>query len=35
LVVELHSIVEGGVVIAGLAGTAAAIDAYISGIEVA
>jgi len=34
-VVELHSIIEAGKIIAGLAGAASAIDVYISGIEVA
>lgn len=35
LVIELHTIMEAGTIIAGLAGTASAIDCYISGIEVA
>ena len=34
-VIEFHSIVEAGKIIAALAGTASAIDIYISGIEVA
>lgn len=34
LIIELHSIIEPTKLIAGLAGTAAAIDYYISGIEV-
>ena len=33
-VIEFHSIIEAGIIIAGLAGTASAIDCYISGIEV-
>jgi len=33
-IIELHSILETGKIIAGLAGTASAIDIYISGIEV-
>lgn len=33
-VIELHSIIEAGVIIAGLSGTANAISVYISGIEV-
>lgn len=33
-VVELHSIIEASKIIAGLSGTASAIDIYISGIEV-
>lgn len=35
LVVELHSIMPTATIIAGLAGTASAIDIYVSGIEVA
>ncbi len=35
LVIELHSIIEAGKVIAGSAGAGASIDYYISGIEVA
>lgn len=35
LVIELHSILETGKILAGLAGTASAIDCFISGIEVA
>jgi hypothetical protein len=33
-VIEFHSIIEAGIILAGLAGTASAIDVYISGIEV-
>lgn len=33
-IVEFHSIIETGKIIAGLSGTASAIDIYISGIEV-
>jgi hypothetical protein len=33
-VVELHSVLAAGKIIAGLAGAASAIDVYISGIEV-
>jgi hypothetical protein len=32
--IEFHSVIEAGKIIAGLAGTASAIDIYISGIEV-
>lgn len=33
-VIELHSVIETGIIIAGLSGTASVIDTYISGIEV-
>ena len=33
-VIELHSIVEAGKILAGLSGTATSIDIYVSGIEV-
>lgn len=33
-VIEFHSIIEAGITITGLAGTATSIDYYLSGIEV-